>query len=47
MASGGPRSIQACLDGLVRKAAGPLPHTFSAAELTGLAQTFASTCLKK
>jgi hypothetical protein len=47
MATGGSESVQACLDSLVREAAGSLPHTFSAAELTALAQTFAKTCLKK
>jgi uncharacterized protein YecT (DUF1311 family) len=46
MASGGPRSVQACFDGLVRKAAGPLPHTFSGEELRALAAAFAKTCLK-
>jgi hypothetical protein len=46
-ANGGTKSVQACFDRLVRKAAGPLPHTFSPAELTALAQSFAKTCLKK
>jgi hypothetical protein len=47
MVSGGSGSVQACFDGLVRKVAGPLPHTFSADELTDLARTFAETCLKR
>jgi uncharacterized protein YecT (DUF1311 family) len=47
MATGGPKSVQACFDGLARKAAGPLPHTFSPAEITAMAQTFAKTCLKR
>ncbi len=46
-ANGGPKSVQACFDRLVRKAAGPLPHTFPPAELAALAQSFAKTCLKK
>jgi uncharacterized protein len=47
MVSGGSGSVQSCFDGLVRKVAGPLPHTFSADELTALARTFAETCLKR
>ena len=47
MAAGGSRSVQACFDGVVRKAARPLPHTFSPAEITTLAQSFPKTCLKK
>jgi hypothetical protein len=47
MASGGPKSVQACFDALARKATGSLPHTFSPAEINALAQSFAKTCLKK
>jgi uncharacterized protein YecT (DUF1311 family) len=47
MATGGAKSVQACFDALTRKAAGSLPHTFSPAEINGLAQSFAKTCLKK
>ena len=47
MVSGGSGSVQSCFDGLVRKAAGSLPHTFSADELTALARTFGETCLTR
>ena len=47
VASGEPKSVQTCFDRLARKAAGTLPHTFSPAEITALAQSFAKTCLKR
>lgn len=36
---------QVCFDQLLGKAAGPLPHTFTAAELQAIAQSFAKTCV--
>lgn len=45
--TGGRPSVQACFDGVTRKAAGSLPHTFSPTEITALARNFAKTCLKK
>jgi uncharacterized protein len=38
---------QACLDGIIGKAAGKLPHTFPIAELKPLAQAFVKVCAKK
>lgn len=37
-------SAQACFDNVLAKAAGTLPHTFTAAELHTVASTFAQTC---
>lgn len=47
VATGEPKSVQACFDRMARKSAGTLPHTFSPAEITALAQSFAKTCLKR
>lgn len=37
-------AAQGCFDGVLGKAAGTLPHTFGAAELKAVAQTFARSC---